>query len=170
MSSKYKVLIYVNDDNQLRELYEENIKKHNKKINGTNFPDSGFDLFCLKNDNIKYGETYTMDTRVVCAVYKKNEPSAYYLYPRSSISKTPLRLANSVGIIDTGYRGNLIAKLNNTGYYKDGFKSVDFKTKYEDKYVQICMPDLSPFNIQMVDNINEMGVTERGEGGFGSTN
>ena len=33
----------------------------------------------------------------------------YYLYPRSSISKTPLILANSVGIIDSGYRGNIKA-------------------------------------------------------------
>ena len=34
--------------------------------------------------------------------------TGYYMYPRSSLSKTKLRLANSVGIIDSGYRGNLI--------------------------------------------------------------
>lgn len=171
MSGEYKVFIYVNDcGNQLQQFYEEKIKNHNKKINETNFPDSGFDLFCLKNNVIQYGETYTMDTEVVCAVYKNNKPSAYYLYPRSSISKTPLRLANSVGIIDSGYRGSLIAKLNNTGYYKDGFKNKDFQTKDGDKYVQICMPDLSPFTITLVDNINDLGSTERGDGGFGSTN
>ena len=37
----------------------------------------------------------------------------YYLYPRSSISKTPLRLCNSVGIIDAGYRGNIMAFVDN---------------------------------------------------------
>ena len=34
---------------------------------------------------------------------------SYYLYPRSSISKTPLRMSNSTGIIDAGYRGEIIA-------------------------------------------------------------
>ena len=111
-----------------------------------------------------------MDTQVVCAAYKDNKPSAYYLYPRSSISKTPLRLANSVGIIDSGYRGNLIAKLDNTGYHKTGIHSRDFETQNGDKYVQICMPDLSPFTVSLVDNINDLGTTERGDGGFGSTN
>lgn len=170
MTSEYKVLIYVNDGDDVRELYEEHVKKHNKKINGTDFPDSGFDLFCLKNSKVAHGETYTMDSQVVCAVYKNNTPSAYYLYPRSSISKTPLRLANSVGIIDSGYRGNLIAKLDNTGYHKTGIHARDFETQKGDKYVQICMSDLSPFTVTLVDNIESLGTTERGDGGFGSTN
>ena len=42
------------------------------------------------------------------------KPTAYYLYPRSSMgSKTPLRLSNSVGIIDAGYRGNIIGVVDN---------------------------------------------------------
>ena len=170
MSSEYKVLIYVNDGGNMRDMYEKHINKHNKKITESTFPDSGFDLFCLKNDIVKYGETYTMDSQVVCAVYKNNNPSAYYLYPRSSISKTPLRLANSVGIIDSGYRGNLIAKLDNSGYHKTGIHAKDFETNNGDKYVQICMPDLSPFTVTLVDNIEALGQTERGDGGFGSTN
>lgn len=170
MSSEYKVLIYVNGGNHLKDFYEEQIERHNKKINNTDFPDSGFDLFCLKNNTVEYGETYTMDTQVVCAVYKNNKPSAYYLYPRSSISKTPLRLANSVGIIDSGYRGNLIAKLDNSGYHKSGIHAKSFETKDGDKYIQICMPDLSPFTVTLVDNIEDLGKTERGDGGFGSTN
>ena len=44
---------------------------------------------------------------------------SYYLYPRSSVStKTPLRLANSVGIIDSGYRGNIKAVFDiNQSYF-----------------------------------------------------
>jgi len=170
MSSDYNVLIYLNDDIELRNTYEDHIKKHNEKIEKSDFPDSGFDLFCQKDDTILYGQTYTMDTGVVCAVYKNNKPSAYYLYPRSSISKTPLRLANSVGIIDSGYRGNLIAKLDNTGYYKFGNHGKDYEIKKLNKYVQICMPDLSPFNVSIVNSLDELGITERGNGGFGSTN
>ena len=93
----------------------------------------------------------------------KIEYKPYYLFPRSSISKTPLLMANSVGIIDKDYRGNIMAKvrmipLNDT----------------QDKYLveagtrlfQLCTPDLSPFKIKVVDNLS---VTSRGEGGFGST-
>ena len=35
------------------------------------------------------------------------------MYPRSSIYKTPLRLANNTGIIDSGYRGNLMGAFDN---------------------------------------------------------
>lgn len=170
MISEYKVLIYINGTDESRDLYEKHINKHNKKIIESDFPDSGFDLFCLKIDTIEYGQIYTMDSQVICAVYKNNKPSAYYLYPRSSISKTPLRLANSVGIIDSGYRGNLMAKLDNTGYHKTGIHAKDFETVHGDKYVQICMPDLSAFTVTLVDNIEDLGKTERGDGGFGSTN
>ena len=44
---------------------------------------------------------------------KTGQYHGYYLYPRSSIVKTGLRLANSVGIIDAGYRGEIIAVVDN---------------------------------------------------------
>ena len=117
-------------------------------------------LFCLKNSKVAHGETYTMDSQVVCAVYKNNTPSAYYLYPRSSISKTPLRLANSVGIIDSGYRGNLMASFYNT-------KDEDVIIKKGDRIVQICMPNLeSNYCLEIKERLDS---TERGEGGLGST-
>ena len=125
-----------------------------------------FDLFCLKNDIVKYGETYTMDSQVVCAVYKNNNPSAYYLYPRSSISKTPLRLANSVGIIDSGYRGNLGGFFDIQSGYQVGRH--DIYEQYQ-RLVQICSNTLEPFKVILVDDIDKLGTTERGEGGFGST-
>ena len=170
MSGEYKVFIYFTENNVLCKKYEEHVKKHNEKILNSEFPDSGFDLFCQKDDIILHGQTYTMDTQVSIAVYKNNKPCAYYLYPRSSISKTPLRLANSVGIIDSGYRGNLIAKLDNTGYYKFGLHGKDYEIKKGEKYVQICMPDLSPFTVEIVKSLTDLGITERGDNGFGSTN
>ena len=52
--------------------------------------------------------TKKVDLQIQCAMYDYNGiPSGFYIYPRSSISKTPFRLANNVGIIDSGYRGNL---------------------------------------------------------------
>ena len=89
-------------------------------------------------------------------------PVGYYMYPRSSTgTKTPLRLANSVGIIDSGYRGNYIAVFDN---WSDSTYSI----QKQQRLVQICPPNISfPFFIELVDNLDTN--TQRGEGGFGST-
>jgi dUTP pyrophosphatase len=94
----------------------------------------------------------------------------YHLYPRSSTgTKTPLRLANSVGIIDSGYRGNIIAVFDNWKTRTDRENSSHVVEEY-DRVVQICPPDLTyPMRVLMVENDALLGTTERGEGGFGST-
>tara|TARA_Y100000817_G_scaffold134996_1_gene105752 strand:- start:121 stop:687 length:567 start_codon:yes stop_codon:yes gene_type:complete len=84
----------------------------------------------------------------------------YCVYPRSSISKTPLRLANSVGIIDAGYRGELIAVFDNTS-------NEPVEIEPYTRLVQACRPDLMPFSVKLVEN--DFDKTERGSGGFGST-
>ena len=84
---------------------------------------------------------------------------SYYLYSRSSIVKTPLRLANSVGIIDAGYRGNIMA-------YVDNIKTEDYIVERGTRLFQICSGDLSPLTFEMVNQLSE---TTRGIGGFGST-
>lgn len=83
----------------------------------------------------------------------------FMLVPRSSISKTPLRMSNSIGIIDKSYRGNIIAKvdnLSNNEYLIEEGK---------------CLFQIVAFNgilpqYEIVDDLNE---TSRGKGGFGST-
>ena len=104
---------------ELVKTYEDKVEEHNQKIYGSQYPDSGFDLF-IPFDYSEYEYGYT-DNRlspvtfraplgVKCsmsrfnAVYKKSSATGYYLYPRSSIVKTPFRLSNSVGIIDSGYK------------------------------------------------------------------
>jgi len=99
----------------------------------------------------------------------------YYLYPRSSISKTRMRIANSVGIIDAGYRGDIIAAVDTIGVFGSSdiwhvWKETLMHIKKYDRYFQICAPDLSPFIVHIVDNESELGEpTARGVGGFGST-
>jgi dUTP pyrophosphatase len=89
--------------------------------------------------------------------------TGYYIHPRSSISKTPLRLANSTGIIDAGYRGSLIGMF-------DVLHETDFTGKANDRYVQICAPSLAPIIVEVVSNKEDLELnTERGEGGLGST-
>ena len=87
------------------------------------------------------------------------ESKAYYLFPRSSISKTPLRLANSIGLIDGGYRGELVGMVDNI--YDE-----DFHVKRGERYFQLVAVDSSPIDFELVEELSE---SSRGEGGFGST-
>ena len=101
----------------LQPYYQTAINLYNQRIaNNERHLDSGFDLFIPKQfSNLGYNESrpITVDHQVSCALYdEQGTPLPYYLYPRSSISKTPFRLANSTGIIDSGYRGHLIAKID----------------------------------------------------------
>ena len=72
--------------------------------------DAGLDLYVLEDITIEPGETLPIKLGVAC---EPDNGKAYFLMPRSSISKTPLRLANSIGLIDGGYRGELMAMCDN---------------------------------------------------------
>jgi dUTP pyrophosphatase len=84
------------------------------------------------------------------------------VFPRSSIRKTRLQLSNSVGVIDSGYRGELQAtfnKINNNSVSENDYK-------VGDRIAQIMIiphPDIQ------FEEADELSDTERGEGGFGST-
>ena len=124
--------------------------------------DSGLDLFCPEDIIIGPGETMKIDLQIQCEALHdniENNNVSYYLYPRSSIIKTPLRLANSIGIIDAGYRGNIIACVDN-------IKNYEFKIEKGSRLFQICGPALEPIEIRVV---NELSNSQRGSGGFGST-
>lgn len=134
--------------------------------------DSGFDLF-NPEDQIAYPFKVNMiDYQLQCAmkyvhnIWNIEHYCGYYLYPRSSTgTKTHLRLANSVGIIDSGYRGNIKAAFD---LNISCSTSTVLIPKYE-RYTQICPPNLTyPMIVTFVER-NELGDTERGEGGFGST-
>ena len=146
--------------NILKEFYQEGLRKHKLK---TIHPDSGFDLFCPRDLTIPPNETSFIDLGIQCAANTGAAygyaPMGFYVYPRSSLSKTPLRLANCVGIIDSGYRGNILAAVDN-------IKDKDYQVKRGARLFQICAPDLSPFSVELVDSLDK---TLRGAGGFGST-
>jgi dUTP pyrophosphatase len=136
-------------DESVYELYS---KKSNYNT------DSGFDLFCPDSMIIPPKSIATIDFKIKCSP-NFEKLSGYYLYPRSSISKTPLMMANSVGIIDHSYRGNIMAKVYNTS-------DIPFQINRGERLFQICMPTLQPFDVSFV---NALDSTERGSGGFGST-
>lgn len=87
--------------------------------------------------------------------------SGFYLYPRSSITKTDLMMTNHVGIIDSGYRGFLMASVRNLGSEPATIAPMT-------RLFQICHPGLCPIYVVLVD-ADELTPTERGAGGFGST-
>ena len=103
-----------------------------------------------------------IDLRIQCEAFYDNENDknvSYYLYPRSSISKTPLRMANSTGIIDAGYRGNIMVAVDN-------IDNEPYTIEKGTRLFQICGPTLEPITMDIVD---ELSNSERGSNGFGST-
>ena len=171
--------IYIDsDDEKLKNIYKEAITKHNKKIQDCpDIIDAGFDLYAplqqKENEQIFFSPTTVnkLDFKIICSAQITNNTTnktyntGYYMYPRSSISKTRLRLANSVGIIDAGYRGHIMAMLDVIG-----LTDTNYEGKAYERYMQICAPGLIPLTVEIVDNIEDLGEkTERGQGGFGST-
>lgn len=88
-------------NNEIRSLYEGHNAQHPN--------DSGLDLYIPETISIAPQETKIIPLGIQC-----DAGQGFYVYPRSSISKTPLRLANSVGVIDQGYRGEIMLALTNT--------------------------------------------------------
>ncbi len=170
-----KLFIDSNDSNQaitLKHLYVNFADNHNQKILlDPHFFDAGFDI-CLPTDNVFHsGQINKVDFKVKCCAkihyLSTNDTSrsyftGFYTHPRSSLSKTPLRLANCTGIIDAGYRGNLIGMFDciSTSYTSDQLS----------RLLQICAPNLMPIFVEIVDTIEALGPnTSRGTGGIGST-
>ena len=85
------------------------------------------------------------------------------VFPRSSIRKTRLQLSNSVGVIDSGYRGELQATFNKITTTIENQKN-DYKVG--DRVAQIM---IIPHPTIQFTEVDELTNTERGEGGFGST-
>ncbi|KAL8424544.1 hypothetical protein Efla_005650 [Eimeria flavescens] len=76
--------------------------------------DSGLDLFIMEECTISPGETKMLRLGFCASMCNaEDNPVSWLILPRSSISRTPLRLANSVGLIDAGYRGELMAAVDN---------------------------------------------------------
>jgi dUTP pyrophosphatase len=95
------------------------------------------------------------------------------VFPRSSIRKTGLQLSNSVGVIDSGYRGELQATFNKlfggeAMYDEMKVKEIQPNDFYKvgDRVAQIMIIPYPPIEFE---EANELSDTERGEGGFGST-
>jgi dUTP pyrophosphatase len=157
----YTLKIYI-DNNDIKEKYIEHIINHNLEVL-SKFPNAGFDLLTPKQIEVN-SKIFKLNTEIKCAMFdSNNKPVSYFLYPRSSIIKTNFRLANSVGIIDSGYRGHIIGVFDN----------ISLENAIIDKYsrlLQLCAPNLNPILVEIVETLEELSEkTERGCSGFGSS-
>jgi dUTP pyrophosphatase len=117
--------------------------------------DAGLDLVAISEE---WNEDNTMVTYGTGLAIEIPEGHVGLIFPRSSISKTTLNLSNSVGVIDSGYRGPIMFKfryLENGDVYEVG-----------DRIGQLVIMEIPKVNII---EVQELSSTERGEGGFGST-
>jgi dUTP pyrophosphatase len=161
-------------DTDLLNKYVEAINQHHLKMhNNLHHIDAGFDLFTPSKIRFTSSGVNKLDYQIACSARIVNSAESveinnefntgFYMYPRSSISKSNLRLANNIGIIDAGYRGHLM------GMFDVIYKNELDINKY-DRHLQICAPGLIPIFVQLVNSREELGEeTTRGDGGFGST-
>ena len=121
---------------------------------------AGFDLYIPEDIVFAPGERKMVKLGISAAVITNGVCEHFWLVPRSSLSKTGLLKMNSIGVIDSGYRGELMAALWNT-------KDTEVLVKKDDRLFQIVSRNMTTFEgIKVVDSLP---ASLRGDGGFGST-
>lgn len=134
--------------------------------------DAGLDLTAVSKSYDGYGNT-VFGTGLAFEI-----PEGYVglLFPRSSNSKTSLRLTNSVGVLDSGYRGEVMFKYRNDNYIKveekdkflfeKGVLGFSNEPEIGDRVGQLL---ILPYpQIELIE-AEELSSTERGVGGYGSS-
>ena len=140
----------------------QNDKIKNYYINHGTFHsgDSGLDLFVPEDIIVPKGARgFMIDHQISCETLHMLTPSSFWLISRSSISKTPLRMSNSIGLIDAAYRGPIIGAVDN-------LSDKEYLIKAGSRLFQITTPFLDRIDFYLTDKLSE---TSRGDGGFGST-
>ena len=168
----FAILKLVIDDENLMEQYKNRITDHNIGFKTNPYHDSGFDVLVPRAVLFeKYFQTKFIDMQIktemfYCEVETDTiSTCAFNSHPRSSISKTPLMLANHTGIIDSGYRGSLIGAFRMLPQLNDS----QYVVEKNSRLLQICHPSLCPIFV-VCSCSNDLSDTTRGDGGFGSTN
>jgi dUTP pyrophosphatase len=158
--------LYIRIENaELRELVQTQISNHR-------YTDSGFDIPMIRQTvNLdEYTHSFRLGVQVA-AVDNAGRPMPCLLLPRSSLHKTPFRLANSIGLIDAGYRGEVQAKVDILHTPEHTMNDIHVVTAYDagTRMFQICQHNFLPWTqICIVDEL-PAAHDNRGTGGFGST-
>lgn len=131
--------------------------------------DAGLDLTAIScdidgNGAIVYGTGIAMEI-----------PEGYVglVFPRSSIARKDIVLSNCVGVIDSGYRGEIMAKYKPVGFFTQYNCSRAIEIPYEgtiygigERIAQIIIMPIPEIEIEVADELSD---SDRGVGGYGST-
>lgn len=169
-----------------KEFYNRDVTRDNQN--------AGFDLFVAKEHQCEAGKVSLLDLGCRARMVKVNPDSSeedvhYWMPPRSSIWKSGVTQANSLGIIDKSYRGLLMGAVlpihKPSGYWSqmtagDGPKTGTYVWMNCDskdtgspliekgqRLFQIVAPDMGW--IKEIKIVESLSLTQRGEGGFGSS-
>ena len=147
-----KLSIFINsDNNELKQMYKNHAILHNEKIYVDTFPDTGFDLF-TPSSIVFHNDVNKVNFQVCCSATidygnKYSYKTGYYLYPLSSLSKKPIRMVNSIRIVDNRFRGDLVGLF---------ICNSDYTVHSYNKLAQICAPGLIPIFVTVVDNLEDL--------------
>lgn len=124
------------------------------------YGDAGMDIRASEPVCVYPGETRIIKTGLFVAI-----PMGYELQvrPRSGMSaKTNIRIANTPGTIDSNYRGEIGIIVDNTG-------NDEYVISTGDRIAQLVLNKVPTIRWLPVENMEALGETNRGAGGFGST-
>ena len=134
--------------------FNDNIKKYYLNHGHFHKGDAGIDLFIPSKIIFDPKQTLPIHLKISCEL--ENKP--YFCFP-GQVFQTPLRLSNSIGLIDAGYRGEIIASCDNISEEK-------FELEKGRRLFQIMSITGDPLELEIVDKLSD---SSRGDGGFGST-
>lgn len=161
--------LYLAVPGDLYERYTNAADAYNSSFFGDR--NSGFDLFNEGDLKIEAKALLRFGIEAAAAaptgVSLEVETAAFWLCPRSSISKTGLICANSQGLIDKGYRGPIMGAVRNLEWPS----AKEFVAAGE-RLFQLVPGDAQPWNhVLICRSASDLPrpVTARGAGGFGST-
>ena len=158
--------------NKMFSIFDEAVAKyHSYSIKLPMTVDKGAKVPTYAHETDAAADLYAMEDQVIVAHTYGNKigtgvkiqlPEGWLamILPRSSMgTKTPLRLSNSVGLIDSGYRGEL-------GVLYDNTSDMDYKISAGDRIAQLLVMPSHRFQAEVVDSLED---SDRGETGFGDS-
>lgn len=166
MAAKYTLELFPTEGNM--DKYVEWFGASDLERNNDN---AGVDLYCVKTQAVTNHTATLLDLGVKARMIREfpngvTEPCHYWLAPRSSIWKSGVRQANSLGVIDLSYRGVLMgAVLANSMASMTDPIGIQAGTRL----FQVLAPDMGWIHRVRLRPLEELDETSRGEGGFGST-
>lgn len=126
--------------------------------------DAGFDLTAVSKEYDKHG-ALVFGTGIAMEI-----PVGYVglVFPRSSIAEYDVAQSDAVGVIDSGYRGEIMVKFKPTTYYAKNRDSLSPSRSYKvgERIAQIIIMPIPEVEFVETDNLSK---TDRGTGGHGST-